>query len=164
MTFSKMRFYRSEITSVLRLVDHRREPTSMVRLLREPSGKSYTKSFALGGVMKTKRLLPACALLATVMVASACSEPLSRREQGGLVGAGVGAGTGAIIGSTVGHAAVGALIGGPVGLIAGALIGDQLMSQDRRQDEQQRQIDQNQQELQRLRRENEQLRENQGER
>lgn len=66
-------------------------------------------------------------------------------------------------GSTVGHAAVGALIGGPVGLIAGALIGDQLMAQDRRQDAQQRQIDKNQEELRRLQRENEQLRENQGE-
>ena len=70
-------------------------------------------------------------------------------------------GTGAIIGSTVGHAAVGALIGGPVGLIAGALIGDQLMSQDRRQDDQQRQIDQNQSELERLRRENQRLRDQQ---
>lgn len=36
-----------------------------------------------------------------------CSEPLTKREQGGLLGAGLGAGTGAIIGSTVGHAAVG---------------------------------------------------------
>jgi len=44
-----------------------------------------------------------------------CSEPLSKREQGGLIGGGLGAGEGAIIGSTVGHAAVGALIGGPIG-------------------------------------------------
>ena len=50
-----------------------------------------------------------------------CSEPLNKREQGGLFGLGMGAGTGAIIGSTVGHAAVGALIGGPIGLIGGAL-------------------------------------------
>jgi len=56
-----------------------------------------------------------------------CSQSLSTREQGGLIGGGMGAGAGAIIGSTVGHAAVGALIGGPIGLIAGALIGDQLM-------------------------------------
>jgi len=61
-----------------------------------------------------------------------CSESLTKREQGGLIGAGVGAGSGAIIGSTVGHAAVGALIGGPIGLIGGALIGDQLMNQDKR--------------------------------
>jgi outer membrane lipoprotein SlyB len=88
-----------------------------------------------------------------------CSEPLTKREQGGLLGAGLGAGTGAIIGSTVGHAAVGALIGGPIGLIGGALIGDQLMGQDKRQDKQQRQIDQNANEIGRLRNENERLRE-----
>ena len=90
-----------------------------------------------------------------------CSAPLSTREQGGLIGAGIGAGSGAIIGSTVGHAAVGALIGGPVGLLAGALIGDQLMSQGQHQ---QRQIDSNQSELERLRRENQRLREQQMER
>ena len=88
-----------------------------------------------------------------------CSSPLTTREQGGLIGAGVGAGTGAIIGSTVGHAAVGALIGGPVGLIAGALIGDHLMGQEHRQQEQALQTDQNAQELERLRRENQRLRE-----
>jgi outer membrane lipoprotein SlyB len=93
-----------------------------------------------------------------------CSEPISKREQGGLLGLGVGAGTGAIIGSTVGHAAVGALIGGPLGLIAGALIGDQLMGQDRRQDEQQSTMDRNRQELERLKRENQQLRQQAGER
>lgn len=96
-------------------------------------------------------------LAVLLVVSTGCSTPLTKREQGGLIGGGLGAGTGAIIGSTVGHAAVGALIGGPVGLIAGALIGDQLMAQDHRQDEEQRQIDQNQAELERLRRENQQL-------
>jgi hypothetical protein len=46
-----------------------------------------------------------------------CSQPLTTREQGGLIGGGLGAGTGAIIGSTVGHAAAGALIGGRLGLL-----------------------------------------------
>jgi outer membrane lipoprotein SlyB len=110
--------------------------------------------------MRSKAIV-SFSLMMIIAVGSGCSTPLSKREQGGLIGGGVGAGTGAIIGSTVGHAAVGALIGGPVGLIAGALIGDQLMAQDRRQDAQQ-QIDQNQAELRRLQRENEQLRENQG--
>ena len=105
---------------------------------------------------QTYRLAIGIAL--TVLSVSACSTPLTTREQGGLIGAGLGAGSGAIIGSTVGHAAVGALIGGPVGLIAGALIGDQLMGQESRQSEQQRQIDQNEAELARLRRDNERLR------
>jgi uncharacterized protein YcfJ len=83
---------------------------------------------------------------------------LSTREKGGLIGAGLGAGTGAIIGSTIGHAAAGAAIGGPVGLIAGALIGDQLMGQERRQTNQQKIVDKNQAEIERLKKENEQLR------
>ncbi len=98
------------------------------------------------------------------VVGAGCTSPLTTREQGGLIGAGVGAGSGAIIGSTVGHAAVGALIGGPIGLLAGALIGDQLMSQAQRQTGQQRQIDENQMELERLRRDNERLRVEQRER
>jgi hypothetical protein len=40
-------------------------------------------------------------------LAAGCSAPITKREQGGLIGAGVGAGAGAIIGSTVGHAAEG---------------------------------------------------------
>ena len=94
-----------------------------------------------------------------LIVVGGCSSPLTTREQGGLIGAGLGAGTGAIIGSTVGHAAVGALVGGPVGLIAGALIGDHLMGQERRQTEQSIQSDENQREIERLRRENQRLKE-----
>lgn len=98
-------------------------------------------------------------LMILVVMVSSCSAPVTTREQGGLIGAGLGAGAGAIIGSTVGHAAAGALIGGPVGLITGgALIGDHLMGQQRRQQEQALQTDQNERELERLRRENERLR------
>lgn len=103
-------------------------------------------------------------ILATIFVALAiagCSAPLTTREVSGLVGGGLGAGSGAIIGSTVGHAAAGAAIGGPMGLIAGALVGDQLMGAGQNQ---QRQVDYNQAELDRLRRENRRLREQQLER
>jgi len=110
--------------------------------------------------MKRKTLI----ILVTVLSGFAmvgCTSPLTQREQGGLVGGFIGAGSGAIIGSTVGHAAAGAAIGGPVGLIAGALVGDQLMAQGQGQ---QRQVDANQAELERLRRENRRLREQQLER
>src|SRR5882762_8110539 len=93
-------------------------------------------------------------LVALMSALFACTEPLTKREQGGLVGAG----TGAIIGSAVGRSGAGALIGGPIGLLAGALIGDQLMAQDRRQDIQQSQISRNQAEIDRMRREIERLR------
>jgi hypothetical protein len=97
--------------------------------------------------------------LSLIVTVTGCSTPISTREQGGLIGAGLGAGTGAIIGSTVGHAAAGALIGGPVGLIAGALIGDHLMGLERRQQDQMNLSEQNQREIERLRRENQRLRE-----
>lgn len=103
--------------------------------------------------MRKKSLWIFICVLLTAAIAG-CSTPLSQREQGGLLGGFVGAGSGAIIGSTVGHAAAGAAIGGPVGLIAGALVGDQLMSQGQHQ---QRQVDANQAELERLRRENRRL-------
>jgi uncharacterized protein YcfJ len=103
-----------------------------------------------------RKIIASAALLSLVLVVNGCSAPISTREQGGLIGAGLGAGTGAIIGSTVGHAAVGALIGGPVGLVAGALIGDHLMGQERRQQDQ---TVENERELERLRRENQRLRE-----
>jgi uncharacterized protein YcfJ len=108
-----------------------------------------------------KRILSIFALLALAIVVAGCSTPLTQREQGGLVGGVLGAGSGAIIGSTVGHAAAGAAIGGPLGLIAGALIGDQLMASWQGG---QRQVDYNQAELERLRRENRRLKEQQLER
>jgi outer membrane lipoprotein SlyB len=111
-----------------------------------------------------RKAIGAMALFSLIGTFAGCSSPISTREQGGLIGAGLGAGTGAIIGSTVGHAAAGALIGGPVGLIAGALIGDHLMGQERRQREQSVQVEQNQREIDRLRRENQTLREERFER
>jgi len=103
-----------------------------------------------------RKVAAGAALFSLLILVTACSAPITTREQGGLIGAGLGAGTGAIIGSTVGHATVGALIGGPVGLLAGALIGDHLMGQERRQQEQ---TVENERELDRLRRENQRLRE-----
>ena len=107
------------------------------------------------------RLLVAVLFFGAVAGCSAGS--LTTREKGGLLGAGLGAGTGAIIGSTIGHAAAGAAIGGPVGLIAGALIGDQLMGQEQRQTDQQKIIAENQAEIERLKKENEKLRQQRGE-
>lgn len=105
-----------------------------------------------------KKSLVILILFVLMVVVAGCSAPLSVREQGGLLGGALGAGSGAIIGSAVGHAAAGAAIGGPLGLIAGGLIGDQLMAGG-----QQRQINSNQAELDRLRRENRRLREQQAE-
>jgi phage tail tape-measure protein len=82
---------------------------------------------------------------------------LTTREKGAGIGALGGAATGGIIGAAVGHPGAGAAIGGVLGLGTGALVGDQLQGQDIKQAEQQQQINRNQAELDRQRRELEQL-------
>ena len=97
-------------------------------------------------------------LLSIVMVVAGCAGgELTTREKGAGIGALGGAAAGGIIGAAVGHPGAGAAIGGALGLGTGALIGDQLMGQDQKQDEQRRQLDANQAEIERLRKENEQL-------
>lgn len=78
---------------------------------------------------------------------------LTTREKGAGIGALGGAAVGGIIGAAVGHPGAGAAIGGTLGLGAGALVGDQMQGQEQRQANQQNQIDANQAELDRQRRE-----------
>lgn len=86
---------------------------------------------------------------------------LTTREKGAGIGALGGAAIGGIIGSAVGAPGAGAAIGGALGLGAGALVGDQLQGQEIKQADQQRQIDSNQAELERQRRDLERLRQQQ---
>ncbi|HEX9788126.1 MAG TPA: glycine zipper domain-containing protein [Candidatus Binatia bacterium] len=88
---------------------------------------------------------------------------LSTREKGAGIGALGGAAVGGIIGAAVGHPGAGAAIGGALGLGTGALVGDQLQGQEIKQADQQRQLNTNQAELERQRRELEQLKRQQGE-
>src|SRR5881409_4221718 len=94
------------------------------------------------------------ALVLTALIAgSGCSGgELTTREKGAGIGSLGGAAAGGIIGAAVGHPGAGAAIGGALGLGAGALVGDQLLGQEQRQSDQQRQIDANQAELDRQRR------------
>lgn len=63
--------------------------------------------------------------LAVALALSACSQPLSNREQGALIGGGAGAAGGALIGGITGAPGTGALVGGAAGAIGGALAGDE---------------------------------------
>ena len=90
------------------------------------------------------------ALISTVTVGCA-GGPLTTREEGAGIGALGGAAAGGLIGSAVHHPALGAAIGGGLGLGAGALIGDQLQGRENKAAQQDEQIYQNQQELQRQR-------------
>jgi uncharacterized membrane protein len=113
--------------------------------------------------VRPQKLFILIVAVSLVVATAGCSGPLTNREKGGLIGAGLGAGTGAIIGSTVGYAAAGAVIGGPVGLIAGAIVGDQIAGREQQLADQQKLIDVNQAEIERLKKENERLRQQQGE-
>ena len=63
-------------------------------------------------------------------IAAGCSQPLTTREKGALIGAGVGAGAGAVVGNQVGHTGVGALVGAGVGAVKGAFIGDAIQAKE----------------------------------
>jgi len=112
--------------------------------------------------MTCKRALPL--VLGITLIGAGCAGgPLTAREKGAGIGALGGAAVGGIVGSAVGHPGAGAAIGGGLGLGAGALIGDQIQGQDNRNYEQDQQIRQNQDELDRQRREVERLRRQRGE-
>src|SRR5919204_1754610 len=89
--------------------------------------------------------------LTLTFVLSGCSQPLSTREKGTLVGGGLGAATGAIIGAAVGNPGAGAAIGGALGAGTGALVGDQLQKRDVQEAEQQHELDRQEREIERQR-------------
>lgn len=101
--------------------------------------------------MKNRSIKRGLALVALLTLAAGCSQPLSTREKGVLVGGGIGAATGAIIGAAVGNPGAGAAIGGAVGALGGGVMGDQLQKRDVELGETQQQIGQQQQEIARNR-------------
>jgi uncharacterized protein YqgC (DUF456 family) len=111
---------------------------------------------SLGGHMK-RTLTIAISFCLLSAVAGCSSGGLTTREKGAGIGALGGAAVGGIIGAAVGRPGAGAAIGGALGLGSGALVGDQLQGQEQTQSEQQRQIDANQAELERQRRDLERL-------
>jgi phage tail tape-measure protein len=102
-------------------------------------------------------LIAGTALMA-ILVAGCAGGSLTTREKGAGIGALGGAAAGGIIGSAVRHPGAGAAIGGLLGLGAGALVGDQLQGRDNRAAEQDQAIYRNQEEIERQRRELEELR------
>lgn len=85
--------------------------------------------------------------LAALAFLSSCSQPLSTREKGALVGGGIGGAAGSIIGAAVGNPGAGAAIGTALGAGTGALVGDRLQKRDQELAGQQQQIEQQRQEI-----------------
>src|SRR5712691_5708167 len=119
---------------------------------------SFEKRTSLRCDMTTeRRAVVGLVMLISILVLGGCSQPLSTREKGTLLGGGLGAASGAIIGSTVGSPGAGAAIGGAVGALGGGLVGDQRQGQEERSAGQQEEIEQQNREIQRQRREVERL-------
>jgi len=91
--------------------------------------------------------------IALAVVFLGCSEPLSTREKGAVIGTVGGAGLGGIIGAAAGNAGMGAGIGAAVGLRGGALIGDQMQARERQEEDVQRRLQAQQAEIDRQQRE-----------
>ena len=108
------------------------------------------------GSLKNK--LPMFLLAGTLVVGGCAGGSLTTREKGAGIGAVGGAVAGGLIGAAVGHPGAGAAIGGGVGLGAGAIIGDQMQGQENRHSTQDDSIRQNQAEIDRQQRELERLR------
>jgi len=87
------------------------------------------------------------AIVTGIVFLAGCSQPLSTREKGTIVGTGLGAATGAIIGAAVGNPAAGAAIGGAVGAAGGALVGNELQKREQVANENEQVIAQQRQEL-----------------
>ena len=100
-----------------------------------------------------RRVQLSIAGLALLGMLGACSQPLSTREKGTLLGGGLGGASGAIIGAAVGAPGAGAAIGGAMGALTGGLIGDQLQGLENRIAWQQRTINRHARELRRQRKE-----------
>ena len=83
---------------------------------------------------------------------------LSTREKGTVAGGLLGAGTGAIIGGALGDPGKGAAIGGGLGLLGGFLTGGAIQGQEEKQKQTEYEVWKNQQELEKQRREIEELR------
>lgn len=106
-----------------------------------------------------KRAMASIAAFCLLILVIGCAPGnLSTREKRPGVGAAGGATTGGAPGTAFAQPGPGAAIGGSLGLVTGVLVGDQLQGQENRQPDQQRQIEGNQAEIQRQRREMEKIR------
>jgi phage tail tape-measure protein len=115
-------------------------------------GGHYSES---GGAVKN--LIAAVFVLLLAGISGCSGGSLTTREKGLGIGALGGAAAGGIIGAAVGHPGAGAAIGGVLGAGTGYVVGDQLQGQENKQADQQRQIQSNQAELDRQKRELDQL-------
>jgi uncharacterized membrane protein len=109
-----------------------------------------------------KRVVVAATILMLVTMVGGCeNQRFSTTQKATGVGALLGAGSGAIVGSAVGHPIAGTLIGAGVGTAGGYAVGRGLQSNEEAQQRTQAQVYHQQHQIDRQRREIEQLKQQQ---
>jgi phage tail tape-measure protein len=104
----------------------------------------------------------ATGLALVVMAAGVCpAQTFSTTEKGLLGGAVLGAGTGAIVGAAVHHPVKGALIGGGLGAVTGGVVGHALQTREHAEGRLQSEVSAQQRQIERQRREIEELQQEQ---
>jgi hypothetical protein len=94
---------------------------------REAGARLRRKETPTMTFLSLVRTSAAAILAGTLVLATVgCSEPLTTREKGALLGGAGGAGIGALAGG-----GKGAAIGGAVGALGGAVVGDQMQRRER---------------------------------
>jgi Glycine zipper len=88
-------------------------------------------------------------------------QSLTMTEKGLLGGGVLGAGSGAIVGAAVHHPVKGALIGGGIGALAGGVVGHELQTRDEGQYRMQSEVSGQERQIERQRREIEELKQSQ---
>jgi uncharacterized membrane protein YebE (DUF533 family) len=104
-----------------------------------------------------KRAIAVVLSMMLLAVVGCEGEPLSTREKGTFVGTGLGAATGAIVGAAVGHPLAGAALGGVLGGGTGYLAGNALQNEEHHQRQIDDELAEQQREIERQRREIEEL-------
>ncbi len=96
-----------------------------------------------------KRTLAVPFFLALVLIVFGCATPLTPREKAAAVGAVGGAVTGGLIGGFIAESVVGVGIGSIIGLGAGGMVGEQLQARQKKEAEQQPELEKSWTELER---------------
>jgi uncharacterized protein YcfJ len=110
----------------------------------------------------TRPTVVAAGVALTICLAAQCwGQSLTTTGKGLLGGGLLGAGTGAIIGAAVHHPVKGALIGGGIGAVAGGVVGHELQTRDEAQYRLQTEVSAQQRQIERQRREIEELKQEQ---
>jgi len=112
-------------------------------------------------MFRPKAIAAGLALMGFLFAGQSRGQSLTTTEKGLLGGGVLGAGTGAIVGAAVHHPVKGALIGGGLGAVAGGVVGHEMQNNEEANYRLQSEVSAQQRQIERQRREIEELKQSQ---